>query len=133
MATLKKHSFTRPNADSLVVIPCQIDNDPLALALDTGASQTTTDLNPLLMAGYEIKDALRTVPLETASGIIEASIFAIKSLTILGITKHNIEVCAYDFFAYHLLTDFDGVIGLDFFENVKFCVDMKNSIISIEK
>jgi predicted aspartyl protease len=133
MATLKKHTFTRPNADSLVVIPCQIDNDPLALALDTGASQTTIDLNPLLMAGYEIKNALRTVPLETASGIIEASIFVIKSLTILGITKRNIEVCAYDFFAYHLLTDFDGVIGLDFFEDVKFCVDMKNSIISIEK
>jgi hypothetical protein len=50
-----------------------------------------------------------------------------------SIKKHSFTRSNYDFFAYHLLTDFDGVIGLDFFEDLKFCVDMKNSIISIEK
>ena len=30
------------------------------------------------------------------------------------------------------LTDFDGVLGLDFFEDKKFCIDMKCNVITIE-
>lgn len=41
-------------------------------------------------------------------------------------------VCAYDFFAHNLLTDFDGVLGLDFFKGVKFCIDMNKSEITIQ-
>ena len=28
------------------------------------------------------------------------------------------------------ITDFDGVLGLDFFEDTKFCIDMKQNIIT---
>ena len=30
------------------------------------------------------------------------------------------------------LTDFDGVLGLDFFEYKKFCIYLKRSVITIE-
>ena len=129
---MKKQEFTRLTHDSLIVIPCAINKNPLSLALDTGASHTTVDLTPLLMAGYELKDAPLTEQIETASGIIEAHLFTVKSFTALGVTKHNITVCAYDFFAYHYLTDFDGVIGLDFFEDLKFCVNLKEGLITTE-
>jgi hypothetical protein len=85
------------------------------------------------MSGYGLNDALRTEKIETASGIIDAYIFNVKSLTALGTTKTDFLVCAYDFFAYHYLTDFDGVIGLDFFNNLKFCVNLKLGIVTTEK
>ncbi len=78
---MKKQEFTRPTNDSLIVIPCKIEENPLALALDTGASHTTVDLTPLFMSGYELKDAINTEQIETASGIIDAYIFKVKSFT----------------------------------------------------
>lgn len=47
--------------------------------------------------------------------------------------QHTFEACAYDFFAYHLLTDFDGVLGLDFFADLHVCINMKQGIISIQQ
>lgn len=87
----------RPSDDSLIVVPCKIGLDPLALALDTGASHTTIDLTPLLVAGYEMKDAIRNTQIETASGVIDTQVFVIKEFSSLGVTKYNFEVCAYDF------------------------------------
>ena len=133
MAAIKTHPFSRGSEDSLIVVPCRIDNDPLALALDTGASHTTIDLTPMLMAGYEMKDAIRTEQIETASGVLETLVFKVRELASLSIRRENVEVRAYDFFAYHLLTDFDGVLGLDFFQDTKFCVDLSKNVITIQK
>lgn len=129
---MSEHTFLRPSDDSLIVVPCTLDQDPVALALDTGASHTTIDLTPLLMAGYEMKDAVGATQIETASGVVDSHIFVVRALSSLGITRYNMEVCAYDFFAYHLLTDFDGVLGLDFFADAKFCIDMKLGVITIQ-
>lgn len=90
------------------------------------------DLTALQIAGYDISEALRTTRIETASGYIEAYVFKVRKFTALGITRTNIEVCAYDFFAYHVLTDFDGVLGLDFIDEFKVCIDFRSSVISIQ-
>jgi predicted aspartyl protease len=126
------HSFTRQDDESLIIIPCMIDKDPFTVAVDTGASRTVMDLTPLLMSGYEMKNALRKVPLEAASGIIEAYIFQVKSFSSLGITHTNMEVCAYDFYAHHVLAEFDGVLGLNFFQEHTFCINLKKQIISVQ-
>ena len=127
---MKTHTFKRKSKGSLIVVPCYVGYDQLALALDTGASHTTLDLTPLLIAGYEMKDVIRKEQIETASGIIDAYVFRVKEFSSLDIRRENIEICAYDFLAYHLITDFDGVLGLDFFEDVKFCIDMKQNVIT---
>ena len=56
----------------------------------------------------------------------------LKEFRAIDTILQNIEVCAYDFFAHHLLTDFDGVLGLDFFKGVKFCIDMNKAEITIQ-
>lgn len=63
--------------------------------------------------------------------MIEAYVFNIRAFTALGITRNNIEVCAYDFFAHHVLTEFDGVLGLDFIDQYKICIDFKRSEITL--
>lgn len=128
---MNRHYFTRLSEENLIVIPCHIEQNPISLALDTGASHTTIDLSVLLIAGHEVSQAIGREKIETASGVVDAYIFIIKSFECLGIHKTNFKICAYDFFAYHYLLDFEGVIGLDFFKETKFCIDLKQNEISL--
>ena len=129
---MKKASFQRQNDEQLIVIDCKMHTHKILLALDTGASHTTIDLAALIIGGYSMADAIRTVDIETASGVIKGYVFVLQTFKAIGIELSNVEVCAYDFFANHLLTDFDGVLGLDFFKGVKFCIDMNKSEITIQ-
>lgn len=129
---MNAHSFSRQSEDSLIVVQCQLDFDYLGLALDTGASHTTIDLTFLLIAGYELKDSIRVEQLEAASGVIDVHVFLVRELRSLGITKQEVEIRAYDFLVHNFFADFDGVLGLDFFNNVKFCVDLANNVITIQ-
>lgn len=129
---MRVEKFKRPSDESLVIVQCELPNHKVALAIDTGASHTTIDLTALLIAGIEIKESLRIEQLETASGIIEVYVFKVPEFTALGIKKYNIEICAYDFFAHNVLTDFDGVLGIDFLIDHKICIDFKASEITIQ-
>ncbi|MEY4905489.1 MAG: hypothetical protein RI894_146 [Bacteroidota bacterium] len=129
---MKTYPFKRKDKDSLITIPCKMGVDTIALALDTGASHTTFDLTQILMLGYELKDSKRTEQVETGGGIVDTHVFVLREMTCLGITKQNVEVSAYDFFAFNLVADFDGVLGLDFFEGVRFCIDMSQNQIIIQ-
>jgi hypothetical protein len=129
---MRKEPFTRDSEDSLIIVKSYVDTHSLGLALDTGASHTTVDLTQLLMAGYDIRNAIGTSQIETASGYIDSYIFIVEKFTCMGITKYDMEIAAYDFFAYHLLADFEGVWGLDFFGDHKFCIDLKKSLITLE-
>lgn len=128
---MKQVKFKRQDEESLEIIDANFPEHGITLALDTGASHTTIDLASLIIAGYRIEDAIDTAELETASGIIEAYIFNVKNFSAIEITKDEMKVCAYDFFSHHVLTEFDGVLGLDFFENQKVCIDLKNCIVAV--
>lgn len=49
----------------------------------------------------------------------------------LGIIKEQFEVQVYDFLAHGITSDYDGVIGLNFLKEHKFCVDITNREISV--
>ena len=129
---MKIEKFVRHTHESLILLKCKLPGHEISLALDTGASFTTIDLTALMVAGYNLSASVRSTKIETASGIIDAYVFLVSEFTALGITRKNIEICAYDFFAYHVLTEFDGVLGLDFIEPYKICIDFKKSEISIQ-
>jgi hypothetical protein len=129
---MKKQTFSRNNDDALIVLPCYFNQDEFAVALDTGASHTTIDLNVLYMEGYSLENAIGTSQFEGATEVFDAYIFKVKKFTCLGITKYDMLIAAYDFLTHHLLADFDGVLGLDFFKEHKFCVDFKQNVITFE-
>jgi hypothetical protein len=101
------------------------------MVLDTAASHTTFDATALYMAGYAVGSALETSAVETANGIVEVSIFEVDCITALGHTVRQIPIQVYDFLAHGILSDYDGLLGLDFFEDTVLCIDMKNQTISI--
>jgi hypothetical protein len=113
-----KFNFKLSSDDDLILVEALVNNFPLILALDTAASQTVIDWNALFLAGCAIppeKDFKETVPVETASGIMEVPIYEIKDFNTLGIQSKNFSVLTYDFLAKGLTSPYDGVLGIDFF------------------
>jgi predicted aspartyl protease len=103
----------------------------LKMVLDTGASHTTIDSNALYMYGYALTDSIGVVEIETANGIIETDAFELNSLTSLGLKQENFQVQVYDFLAHGIVSDYNGLLGLDFFEGYKFCIDTRIDEITI--
>ena len=101
------------------------------MVLDTAASRTTIDTNALYMAGYTVNNALETSTMETANGIVEVSILEVDSITALGHTVNRIPIQVYDFLAHGILSDYDGLLGLDFFKNTVLYLDIKNNTINL--
>ena len=101
------------------------------MVLDTGATNTTIDSNALYLIGYDLKDCIGNVEIETANGIIETKIFEINSFSSLGIKKEKFQIQVYDFLAHGIFSDYNGLIGFDFFQNTKFCIDTQLKTISI--
>ena len=103
------------------------------MVFDTGASSTTFDINALRLEQYPFENkGIETSWIETANGIVEVGNFKVDSLAALGITLSDAPVQAYDFLAHGILSDYDGVLGIDFFENTEFTINMKNQTIEVK-
>lgn len=126
------YKFKRESDSGLILVNIEIDTKyELKMILDTGASNTTIDSNALYLLGYDLKDSIGTVEIETANGIIETEIFEIDTFTSLGLTKEKFQIQVYDFLAHGIFSDYNGLLGLDFLEGTKFCIDTKLNIITI--
>lgn len=101
------------------------------LALDTAATHTTIDSNVLYFSGYELKNSKGEQEIETSNGIIVVETYDIEHFESLGITKTNFEVQVYDFLAHGITSDYDGVIGLNFLREHKFCIDIEKGELSV--
>jgi len=122
-----------PDSGMILVFVLIDETHEFKMMLDTGASRTTFDITALYMADYKMINVIDKSAVETANGIVEVSIFKVDSLSALGHTIYDMKVQVYDFFAHGILSDYDGVLGLDFFENTRFTIDMINQSIEIEK
>ena len=129
---MNTYKFSLDDEDSLIIVEGKLGNNTLALALDTSASHTVIDLSTLLLAGYKIENAVNSVHLETGKGSIEALVFKIKSIQVLGKTIENMEICSYDFFLNNVLVDIHGVLGLDFFRDTDLSISFKRFEIIID-
>ena len=103
----------------------------LRLALDTAATHSTIDSNVLYFTGYELKNSKGEFEVETANGVIYVERYDILDFECLGIKKNIFEVQVYDFLSHGIISDYDGVIGLDFLKDNKFCIDLQKKEISI--
>lgn len=124
-------NFSLENADSLIRINAQLGRSDLTLALDTGATHTVIDLTLMLLNGYDLSKAVRTVEFETAKGPINAYVFRIAHLAALGKTVRNVEVSSYDFVGNNVLFDIDGVLGLDFFAKTELTINFKTHVLTL--
>lgn len=126
------YKFKREPESGLILVNIEIDNKyELKMILDTGATNTTIDSNALYLLGYDLKDSIGTVEIETVNGIIETEVFEIERFSSLGIEKSKFEIQVYDFIAHGIFSDYNGLLGLDFLEGTKFCIETTENTISI--
>jgi len=126
--------FKRESENGLIILSVEIDDKyDLKMVLDTGATNTTIDSNALYLLGYDLKDNIGRVEIETANGIIETEVFEIESFASLGQTKCKFQIQVYDFLAHGIFTDYNGLLGLDFFEGTNFCIDMNFNAITLQE
>ena len=124
--------FQRDLDSGLIIVNISIDNKfDLKMVLDTGASHTTIDSNALHLSGYELKDSIGIVDIETANGITQTELFEVKLFTSLGIERSRFQIQVYDFLAHGIYSDYNGLLGLDFLEGKKFCIDTMSNYVSI--
>ena len=126
------YKFRRESESGLILVNIEIDDRyELKMILDTGATNTIIDSNALYLLGYDLKDNIGTVEIETANGIIETEVFEVNVFSSLGLTKEKFQVQVYDFLAHGIYSDYNGLLGIDFLEGVKFCIDTSENTISI--
>ena len=124
--------FKREPESGLIIISIEIDNKfELKMVIDTGATNTTIDSNALYLLGYDLKDNLGKVEIETANGVIETEVFEVGRFASLGQTKIKFQIQVYDFLAHGFFSDYNGLLGLDFFEGTNFCIDTKLNTITL--
>lgn len=131
---MNKYTFDIPIGEGDVILVDAIIEGKyeLRLVLDTAATHTTIDSNILYFSGYELKNSKGEKEVETSNGIIVVELYDIESFESLGIHKSMFEVQVYDFLAHNIISDYDGVIGLNFLKQHKFCIDMVQGEITIE-
>jgi hypothetical protein len=123
--------FSLDESYNTIVVDVLLDGFELKLMVDTGASHTVIDLTTLLINGYSFSQRKKEVKIETAKGVASAHVFEVKLLESLGIKQKSFEVCSYDFLGNGILSEYDGVLGIDFFFNNKICIDFIKSEITI--
>jgi hypothetical protein len=130
---VKTFKFTLLPKIGAIVVKAYVNGYKLNLLLDTGATNTIIDHNILLMSdiGYNLTNTGEELIFETASGIINANWVNVDSFISLGIHKVNFKFATYDFLSEGIIPEYDGMLGLDFFQNHKICIDFVKSEITI--
>ena len=123
--------ITTDRKDVIIIEDVLVDNYKIRLIVDTGASKTVIDHNSLFMLKYSFGDFYGHTEFETANGMLEAQYVKIKRFNCLGIDISSFEICTYNFAANGIYPEYDGMLGLDFFQNNKVCIDFVKSEITI--
>ena len=130
---MKIFPFDLPTDEDVIIVNASIEGKfKFRLALDTAATHTTIDSNVLYFSGYVLKNSKGEQEIKTSNGIIVVETYDIEHLECLGISKAYFEVQVYDFLAHGISSDYDGVIGLNFLREHKFCIDILKGEISVD-
>ena len=126
------YNFERMPDGGFIIVSVTLDKkSKFRMILETGCSDTTVDSSALYLSGYELKNTVEIVEIETANGIVESKIFELNHVHSLGITKEKLRIQVYDFLAHGIFSNYDGLLGLDFLEGKKICIDTLENTITI--
>ena len=98
------------------------------LLLDTGATTTILSWDILKDIGYDPAISNRRKDVTTANGVIEAPLVKVKGMSIGHFKVKNTDVICHDI---PELIRVDGLLGLNFIENFRVCIDYKKGVLEI--
>jgi predicted aspartyl protease len=96
--------------------------------LDTGAAHTIIDHSLVSALGYSASDATGHSKVRSVVGEERGYRVRIARIDALGKMIKNFEVACHDL----LEQDVQGLLGMTFLEQFKFCIDPQNQTLSVE-
>jgi len=116
----------------LIIVPVTLHGPNGAmdadLILDTGAAHTIIDHSLVSALGYSASDATGHSKVRSVVGEERGYRVKLARIDSLGKTLKDFEVACHDL----MEQDVQGLLGMTFLEQFKFCVDPKKQTISIE-
>jgi hypothetical protein len=126
-------TFTFNPSRGLIVVPARIHGPSgdtvVRLALDTGASVTMVNWDPLVLVGYDPASLPDRVQMTTGSGVEFVPRVGVSRVDALGVKAEGLEVIC------HTLppsSTVDGVLGLDFFRGKRLVIDFRAGTVEID-
>jgi len=126
--TKEEYTYKLPlrQEGSHFMIDVTIDDTPLTLLLDTGATLTLIDEEKLPSSLTLIND---NVKLKTAGGEVSTQLKMAQSFTVGEVKLKDFKVTTSSFTQENA----DGLLGMNFFQRFKFKIDQEKSLLFLSK
>ena len=116
---------------SVALVQATLNNKrSVKFVVDTGASYTLISNAVAYDLGIELGANPKTMPFQTANGLINAPITNIESISIGGLEIRNLAIAIHDAVPDPQIA---GLLGLNFLSNFKMDIDTQKGFLHLEK
>jgi len=130
-ATIAKASIPFEKRGQVVVVEVMLNKTvPVKLVVDTGATFTMISAATAKELSIDPQQAPRTMPFQTANGVIQAPLANLESVTVGGMEIKNLTAAIHDAVPS---TQVAGLLGLNFLSNFRLDIDTDKGILHLEK
>jgi clan AA aspartic protease (TIGR02281 family) len=130
-AVIGKASVPIERHGQVVVIEATLNGKTSAkFVVDTGASYTMISSAVAKDLNIELTQNQRTMPFQTANGLIQAPLTNLESITVGGMEIKNLTAAIHDAVPD---PNVSGLLGLNFLSNFKLDIDTQRGVLHLEK
>jgi clan AA aspartic protease (TIGR02281 family) len=130
-AIIAKASIPFEKRGQVVVVEVMLNKTvPVKLVVDTGATFTMISAATAKELSIDPQQAPRTMPFQTANGVIQAPLANLESVTVGGMEIKNLTAAIHDAVPS---TQVAGLLGLNFLSNFRLDIDTDKGILHLEK
>ena len=116
---------------SVVIVGATLNGKTaVKLVLDTGASFTMISSATAKQLDIEPSQNTRTMPFQTANGMIHAPLISLESISVAGLELKNLTAAVHDAVPD---PEVAGLLGLNFLSNFRMDIDTEKGIVHLEK
>jgi clan AA aspartic protease (TIGR02281 family) len=115
----------------VVIIQATLNNQRSAkFVVDTGASYTLISNALARELSIDVGPNAKTLPFQTANGLIQAPVTNLESVAVGGLEIRNIATAVHDAIPDPQVA---GLLGLNFLSNFRLDIDTQKGILHLEK
>jgi clan AA aspartic protease (TIGR02281 family) len=130
-ATVAKASIPFEKRGQVVVVEVMLNNSvPVKLVVDTGATYTMISAATAKELSIDPQQAPRTMPFQTANGVIQAPLANLESVIVGGMEIKNLTAAIHDAVPSAQVA---GLLGLNFLSNFRLDIDTEKGMLHLER
>lgn len=128
---LTKASVPFEKQGQVVVVEAMLNKKTaVKFIVDTGASYTMISSATAKELAIDADQNARTVPFQTANGLIQAPLISLESIAVAGMEIKNLTAAIHDVLPD---TKIAGLLGLNFLSNFRLDIDTQKGLLHLEK